>query len=225
MFQPTQSIAEVVLMSSTCGQVFQRYRIDFCCDGDQTIAGAARLKGLEVDRLVAELELAALERTPEAPDLRRLSMRDLVAYTVSHHHEPLRRTLPLVSALATKVSGDHVSRDSGLRRLEARVAELAAALDGHLSDEATRLFPSLAAGTLDAPAKVLLDAAMSDHVAVVGLLEGIRESANDFVAPEWACTNFRTLYSQLQWLELDVCSLIHLENYVLRPRLAQTGAP
>ena len=72
---------------------------------------------------------------------------------------------------------------------------------------------------IDEATQVLLEAAFADHVAVVAMLGGIRESADDFVAPEWACTSFRTLYSQLHWLELDVFALIHLENYVIRPRL------
>lgn len=220
MFTRSQAVADVVLSAPACAQVFQRHRIDFSCQGEQTLEVAARLKRLDVDALLSELAVAAQERTPEAPDVRRLSMADLVAYTVSHHHEPLLRTLPLISALATKVRSVHVNHAPGLVRLESRVAELAASLEGHLSDEATHLFPSLAAGRVDAAAQVLLDAAFADHVAVVGLLEGIREAADDFVAPEWACTSFRTLYSQLHWLELDVFSLIHLENYALKPRLA-----
>ncbi|MDP3235763.1 MAG: DUF542 domain-containing protein [Myxococcales bacterium] len=225
MFERTLTVAEVVTFSATCAQVFQRHRIDFCCRGEQSIEAAARSKGVEVSALLSELALAATQRTPEAPDVRRLSMRDLVAFTLSHHHEPLLRTLPLVSALASKVRTVHGSHAPGLLRLESRVAELTAALEGHLADEATRLFPPLAAGALDEPTQVLLEAAFADHVAVVAMLEGIREAADDFVAPEWACTSFRTLYSQLHWLELDVFSLIHLENYVLRPRLASPGGP
>lgn len=112
------------------------------------------------------------------------------------------------------------SHAPGLLRLESRVSELTASLEGHLADEATRLFPLLSEGTLDEATQVLLEAAFADHIAVVAMLEGIRESADDFVAPEWACTSFRALYSQLAWLEHDVFSLIHLENSVLRPRLS-----
>ncbi len=224
MFTRSQAVADVVLSSPGCAQVFQRHRIDFCCRGEQTVEAVAQRCRLDVDLLLSELAAAAMERTADAPDVRRLSMADLVAYTLSHHHEPLLRTLPLISALATKVRSVHVSHAPGLMQLESRVAELAASLEGHLADEATRLFPPLAAGTLDEATQVLLEAAFADHVAVVAMLEGIRESADDFVAPEWACTSFRTLYSQLHWLEHDVFSLIHLENYVLRPRLT-AGAP
>ncbi|MDP3504817.1 MAG: hypothetical protein Q8S33_31045 [Myxococcales bacterium] len=37
-------------------------------------------------------------------------------------------------------------------------------------------------------------------------------------------TSFCTLSSLLHWLERDVFALIHLENHVLRRRLAATGA-
>ncbi|MDP3233243.1 MAG: hypothetical protein Q8N26_10745 [Myxococcales bacterium] len=37
-------------------------------------------------------------------------------------------------------------------------------------------------------------------------------------------TSFCACSFQLHWLEHDVFALIHLENQVLRPRLAATGA-
>ncbi|MDP1919408.1 MAG: DUF542 domain-containing protein [Myxococcales bacterium] len=220
MFTRRQAVADVVLSSPGCAQVFQRHRIDFCCRGEQTVEAAAQRRSLDVDALLLELEVAEKEQTADAPDVRLLTMREVVAFTLSHHHEPLLRTLPLVSALATKVRTVHGSHAPGLLRLESRVSELTASLEGHLADEATRLFPLLSAGTLDEATQELLEAAFADHVAVVAMLEGIRESADDFVAPEWACTSFRALYSQLAWLEHDVFSLIHLENFVLRPRLS-----
>jgi regulator of cell morphogenesis and NO signaling len=38
--------------------------------------------------------------------------------------------------------------------------------------------------------------------------------------PEWACTSYRTLLSELAALEGDVLRHVHLENHVLMPRFA-----
>jgi iron-sulfur cluster repair protein YtfE (RIC family) len=39
--------------------VFHRYEVDSCCGGANTIAAAARMQGLDLDTLLAELEEAA----------------------------------------------------------------------------------------------------------------------------------------------------------------------
>ena len=56
--------------------------------------------------------------------------------------------------------------------------------------------------------------------AVAQLLERIRAASDDFTLPDWACNSYRTLFSELEQLEGDVFTHVHLENHVLRPRFA-----
>jgi len=220
MFDRHQTVASVVLASPACAEVFQGHRIDFSCRGELSVEAAALQKGLGVVQLLGELAAATVERRREGPDVRQLSTPELVSFTRSHHHEPLKRTLPFVSALASKVSRVHGAHAPNLVRLESRVAELCISLGTHLEDEAELLFPALVAGHVDGKARALFEAAFNDHLAVVERLEEIRAAACDFVAPPSACNSYRTLFAELKWLELDVLSLIHLENYVLRGRVA-----
>lgn len=217
-----QPVARVVLDHSECAQVFQRHRIDFCCQGDQSIETAATAKKVDVDSLLAELSRAITERRGDPQDdPRELTTPRLVAYIVSKHHEYLRKALPFVQTLATKVSRVHGDHNPKLRHLEAAVQEISAALLPHLDDEEQSLFPALMSKQPDQTSIARQLASMQDeHLAVAKLLERIRAASDEFTLPEWACNSYNTLFSELQQLESDVFTHVHLENHVLKPRFA-----
>lgn len=221
MLDRQQTVADLVLDHSECAEVFKRNRIDFCCRGDMSIEAAALARGLDVDALVGELSRAIEERRGTHPDdARQLSTPDLIELIVSKHHGYLRKTLPFVRALATKVSRVHGDHNPKLRDLATSVDELAETLIPHLDEEERAMFPVLAGPEPPARAKAaeMLASMFDDHVAVAKQLERIRASSDDFTVPEWGCNSYRTLFSELRQLEGDVFVHVHLENHVLKPR-------
>lgn len=222
MLDRHQSVANVVLDHSECAEVFQRHRIDFCCRGQLSVEAAAQARGLDVDSLVADLTRAIAGRDgAPAEDPRTLSTPWLVAHIVATHHAYLRRALPFITTLAAKVARVHGDHNPALRELDQAVAELAAALIPHLDEEEEVLFPAMMARHADARALAPgLEAMTDDHHAVARLLERIRKAADDFTLPDWACTSYRTLFAELQKLEADTFTHVHLENHVLQPRFS-----
>jgi regulator of cell morphogenesis and NO signaling len=222
MLDRQQTIANVVLEHSECAPVFQRHRIDFCCRGNLSIEVAAKERQLDVDALVGELTQAISERRgARSDDPRELPTSRLVEHIVSKHHEYLRKALPFVRTLAAKVSRVHGDHNPKLRELDAAVADLSAALLAHLDDEEQSLFPALAAKETDLAVLAEHFAAMQkEHLEVASLLERIRAASEQFTLPDWACNSYRTLFSELEQLEGDVFTHVHLENHVLKPRFA-----
>jgi regulator of cell morphogenesis and NO signaling len=227
MLDSQKTVANVVLDHSECAQVFQRHRIDFCCKGGLTLEDAARTKGVALDALLADLERAISQRrgdTPAEADPRALSTPRLVAHIVSRHHEYLRRVLPFVRALAEKVGRVHGDHNPSLRDLHVAVEALSASLLPHLDEEESALFPALMSvkGETSSPPSVTeqLSAMTKEHLEVATLLERVRAAADDFTLPPWACNSYRTLFAELEQLERDVFTHVHLENHVLAPRFA-----
>lgn len=218
----TQTVANLVLEHSECAEVFQRHRIDFCCRGELTVQAAAESKKINVDVLVDELAHAVTARQGEqAPDLRSLSTLQLISHIVSRHHSYLRKALPFVQGLASKVGRVHGDHNPKLRELDVAVEALSAALLPHLDAEEQSLFPMLCAVPLDKGAAATHFTTMTeDHHDVALLLERVRAAADDFALPAWACNSYRTLFAELEALESDVFTHVHLENHVLRPRFA-----
>ena len=220
MIDRKQAVADLVLEHSECAAIFQRNRIDFCCQGERSIEEAAEKRGLDMDTLVAELEAAIAARKGAGGfDPRALTTAQLVGHIVSRHHEYLRDALPFVRKLSTKVSRVHGEHDPRLVELDAIVAALDAALIPHLDEEENNLFPALTAEEVDAElASKELASMHEEHLEVGALLEKMRNTTQDFATPDWACNSYRTLFSELEQLEGDVLTHVHLETHVLMPR-------
>lgn len=212
MVSRTSTLATLVLERGACASVLQQHRLDFCCDGHQTVEEAAERRGLDVEALVGELERAAAEaRDDEQVDLRGLTTRELVTRAVSLHHLPLRRTAPLVQVLAAQTPNVPSA-------LVEAVERVTSALLPHLEDESQVMFPALLSSSDRARTLELIAMAERDHRVIVERLLELREAAADYLAPPDASAGLKTLLNELRWLETDVLSLIHLETHVLQPR-------
>lgn len=220
------TVAALVLEHPACAAVFLKHRIDFCCGGDVTIDAACAARGLDVEAVRAELDAAI--RRPGGPGSERaaaLSTAALVERIVDGHHAYLRRTLPAVRALASKVARVHGGRERKLRSLQSAVEELADELAPHLDREERVLFPLLLAeGETRPEARAELEQMAAEHRAVAALLDRIHEASDGFRVPPWGCNSYRALFRELEAIDADVRAHVHLENNVLRPRFAAERA-
>jgi regulator of cell morphogenesis and NO signaling len=69
----------------------------------------------------------------------------------------------------------------------------------------------------------MLLAMRHEHEAVGALLWQLRSAAASYVAPDWACNSYRTLMKELEVLEDDTLTHVHIENHVLLPRFVATA--
>lgn len=226
MIDSQQTIASLVLDHSECASVFKRHRIDFCCRGDISIDAVCAEKGIDAKVLVDELSRAIAERKGDGTvDPRELSTPALIGHIITKHHEYLRKSLPFVQQLSAKVSRVHGEHNPLLRELDATVRELSDALLPHLDAEEQTMFPAMMTKTPDrAVLERELSSMQEDHLAVGALLEKMRTATENYRLPDWACNSYRTLWKELEQLEGDVLTHVHIENHVLRPRFASASA-
>ncbi|HMU40193.1 MAG TPA: DUF542 domain-containing protein [Pseudomonadota bacterium] len=224
MISQTQSVASVVLDHSECAEVFSRHRIDFCCRGGQSIEEAARQRAVPLEALLSELRHAVEARSGEHKKLpevdpRTLSTPRLIAHIIAQHHEYLRRVLPFAQGLAVKVARVHGDHNPRLSDLSSAVGTLTETLLAHLDHEEETLFPLLMGKNRDDRVVTgLLHEMQDEHLTVASILAEIRVASEDFSLPDWACNSYRTLFSELRKIELDIFTHVHLENHVLVPR-------
>ena len=217
------TVANVVLEHSECAEVFQRHRIDFCCRGGLSIEAAATERKVDIDALVEQLtRTVRARRTQPEVDPRKLSTPALIDHIVGKHHAYLRGVLPFVRSHATKVSRVHGDHNPKLHELRASVESLAEALLPHLDEEERVLFPALISRSV--PEAQQLASMQEEHLAVASLLERVRAASDEFTLPEWACGSYRTLFAELEALERDVFTHVHLENHVLSPRFIDVAS-
>lgn len=214
-------VADIVSSHPECARVLKERRIDFCCQGQQTLAAACAKGEWRLDEVLEDLLQATAERAAGAreEDPRGLSIPALVALIIARHHGWLRESLPFIRTMADKVSRVHGAHDPRLVELGLVVRSLADTLLPHLDDEERQLFPALMArGTARAVVEEGLASMEEEHRTVGGLLERARTLTDAFTPPEWACGTYRALLAELEHLEDDVLRHVHLENHVLAPK-------
>ena len=219
-FDPTATVARIVTEHPAAARVFHKHGIDYCCHGDVPLKQACLDARIDADAILVELTTAIAESQPaEREDVRALSTAALVARIIDRHHAYLRRALPYIAPIMTKVAQVHGPKDAHLRELEETFRTLAASLLPHLDEEEQVLFPLLMAGRPDPEVlRPELALMMTDHLEVGELLARIRSLTGGFTTPEWGCNTYRVLMSELEALEGDILRHVHLENHVLAPR-------
>jgi regulator of cell morphogenesis and NO signaling len=197
--------------------VFNKYRLDFCCGGKQTLRRAAARRDLDTDALQAELD--ALQRpNPEgqrwedAPDAR------LIDHIRTRYHAVHREQLPELIRLARRVEQVHGDRPDCPVGLASHLEHMHAELESHMQKEEQILFPLIEQGRREVA--VHPAAAMrGEHDGHGEALAGIDRLTGNITPPPDACNTWRALYLGLDALKTDLMNHIHLENNILFDRI------
>ena len=207
-------------------EVFERYGVDFCCDGDRPLTEALAGTGASVGGITAEIERAVdLERGQDRQyvDWIHESPATLADHIVETHHTFLEREMPRVGRDLAKVISVHGAHHPELIELGRVYGQLQAELEDHLRKEEEQVFPLLRGlGPNDAASPELLsllEQLEDEHDGAGSALHAIRGITSNYRTPPDACFTYSTLYQKLQALEADVHRHVHLENNVLIPGL------
>lgn len=217
------TIAQLAVTMPSAIGTLERLGIDYCCNGQRSIAEACRGAGVTPDELMLLVQQSAPTGAERSWDGESLSA--LVRFILDTHHVYTRQAIATLPQLATKVAARHGENHAELRDLELYVQQLAADLFPHMMKEEQVLFPYIVAldngempeacfGTARNPIRMM----MLEHEAAGEILREIRTLTANFTLPDDACTSFRALYAGLEELEGDLHRHIHLENNVLFPR-------
>lgn len=213
------NLADLAVNHPSASRVFHRYGLDFCCHGSRPLADACAERGLDAERVVAEIETE--EASASAPDQPRWDERpipELVDHIVRFYHLRLRAELPELISLAAKVETRHAEKPSCPRGLRAHLEDMHQAVLEHLAKEEQILFPMIVGGRgrMAAGPIGMMESEHDDHAET---LRQTRRLTADLVVPEEACPTWRALYLHLGQLEKELMDHIHLENNVLFRRV------
>ena len=231
-----RTLGELVAESPARAAVLESLGLDFCCGGAQTLESACRDAGLDaatVGRLLANPPVAAAGTAGAEPDVRGMSLTELVDHIEQTHHVFMRTTLPRLADQAAKVTSAHGDTCPEVRAIQDVLAGLTAELEMHLDKEEQVLFPAIRAleqtggsasfhcGDLSTPIRVMF----MEHDQAGEALARLRQLSSGYTLPADACGTFEAYYAGLQGLERDLHRHIHKENNVLFPRVIERLRP
>ncbi|WP_135365064.1 iron-sulfur cluster repair di-iron protein [Halosimplex halophilum] len=221
---PDRTLASLVEETPAYARAFESLGLDYCCEGDRTLATACDQADLAVDDVRARLRETRDREDADADDWEGLA--DLADHVVETHHDYLREELPALQDLVAKVARVHGENHPELRELEAEFSELAEEMREHIEEEETELFPVV--GKLDRGESPSTDEAArlreairtfeDDHAATADRLDRIAELTDGYAVPGDACASYRSMLDRLDRLERDTHMHVHRENNVLFPR-------
>ncbi|GIX07544.1 MAG: iron-sulfur cluster repair di-iron protein [Candidatus Poribacteria bacterium] len=223
-------IGELAVRIPGALDVFERYRLDYCCHGSRSLEEACAQRGVPLATVLQELREAAERSAQEerTTNWDRVSLRELCRHIVAEHHAYLRAELPRLEPYLQKIARVHRERHPELVELCRLFQELSEEIRHHLREEEEGLFPqavrtetALAIGEAASlqPIAQAIEEREREHERAGALLDSIRRLLDDYTVPEDACPTYRHVLESLERLERDMHRHIHLENNVLHPRL------
>lgn len=230
MIAATQTVREIAQTKPSSISVFEQFGIEYCCGGGKPLGEACAAKELDVEMVIAALEVASRHDDAHTEGWTKESLASLMQHIVRTHHAYCKEELPLLSGLAAKVVNRHGGTHPELVLIQSKLAQLADELTDHLVEEEVVVFPMIV--TLEAemaseevrnaesPSAIgnSLELLMAEHDTVGTLLADVRGLSCNFVPPEDACTTYQAFFDGLREFERDIHRHVHLENNILFPR-------
>lgn len=227
------TVGEIVAEDFKHAHVFDKYKIDFCCNGSIPLSEACKYANVELDKVIRELEESPSEESETASamvDFKNWPIDLLADYILKFHHRNIRKQGPRIAELLDKVCRVHGDNHPELFEVQEQFMQSLADLDNHLQKEEMVLFPYIYelceakqegipaprfhCGTIESPIAVM----MAEHDAEGERYRYIARLTNDFTAPADACTSFRLVLEDLKAFEVALHHHIHLENNIVFPR-------
>jgi regulator of cell morphogenesis and NO signaling len=222
-----RTIREIAVAIPAAAQVFEEYRIDYCCGGSQRFVEACKFAGALPEEVRDRLSSAAEAKDPAVPMW--ATARELIDHILEKHHVETRKNLARIQLLMDEVVKENAYSMPELRSLRNAFLILSDEMYKDMREEEQVLFPkirdleisvlhSFAASRL--PFVTIANPISSvrrEHERAGSFLSNMRKIAGDYRVPEGASTGLRALYGSLEQLERDLHFHMHLENNLLFP--------
>jgi regulator of cell morphogenesis and NO signaling len=215
-------LGDIVTADPSSTRILERFGIDYCCNGQRSIAAACAASDISVDELLGALDA---EEPGQRADWADLDDATLIEHIVSTHHRFLWDEFPRMAELVDKVARVHGPNHSELARVREAFHQLRSGVEPHLRDEETVLFPEITerngttAGPVSDELRNGLDENMKEHDRAGALLAELRKLTDGYAIPADACASYQAMLSGLEDIESDLHIHVHKENNVLFPRV------
>lgn len=223
-----ESVGMLVAEQPLRAAVFDRFGIDFCCGGKQTLEEACLRGAIDENKVLSCLKENDAQAGMDTNTITWLNatLTQLADHIQQTHHAYLKTELPRLQEMADKVARVHGEKEPRLLKVASIFAAMSEEIGQHIMKEDMVLFPfirrldeaknlpSAPFGTVANPVRCM----ESEHNDAGEALTQLRDLTDNYMPPEHACTSWRALLGGLEHLDRDLRTHIHKENTILFPR-------
>lgn len=219
-------ISDIVAENYKTADVFKKYNVDFCCNGNRTITEVSADNGIKVNELIAEV-IEILNNVSEVQNYGDWELDFLSDYIYQNHHLYVEKQIPEIQQYLTKICKVHGNKHPELFEIADLFDKSAAELTTHMKKEELILFPFIKKlantlknekdlvqppfGSIENPISMM----HSEHYQEGERFRRIAELSNNYTPPQNACNSYKITFQLLKDFEEDLHKHIHLENNVL----------
>lgn len=222
-------IGKIVAENYKAASVFKSYNIDFCCNGNRSIAAASKEKNIDENLILQQLSEVLDKKGDSEIDFKSWSIDLLADYIEKKHHRYVREKTAEITPYLAKIADVHGDRHPELYEIKELFAQSAADLSAHMIKEENILFPLIREmvdkkargekltrppfGSIENPIKAM----QIEHDNEGVRFRRISELSNNYETPQDGCNTYRVTLNLLKEFEDDLHRHIHLENNILFP--------
>lgn len=230
------SLAHIAIYYPAARFVFNRYELDFCCDGHQLLSEACADIDVLPDFVWNEILQMERQGVSEVLHVDTWSFTFLLDFIVQNHHQYASTVIPrikeLLYAVCDKSGEDHMT----LVEIVDDFNDLAEMVLDRMQREEQLLFPSLRRvhkhriessnpqalqDEMEKSGKDMLE----EHREAGDLLRSIRKLTNYYQPPADACPDYKRVYQNLANLDADLTMHMFLENNFLLKKVGIKSLP
>lgn len=225
-----QILGELVARDYRAASVFKKYGIDFCCQGNRTIAEACEEKNVDSNDVLNDLRQVADKEYAPGTDFHLWPMDLLADYIEKRHHSYVELKILEIKPYLEKICNVHGQRHPELFAIRDEFQACAGELAAHMKKEEFILFPYIRKmvrakqdgvkldaprfGTVQNPVQMMMD----EHRVEGSRFERIEELTGNYTPPADGCTTYKVAFALLKEFQDDLHIHIHLENNILFPK-------
>jgi regulator of cell morphogenesis and NO signaling len=225
----SKPLSQIVNEQHQTASVFEKYNLDYCCNGNRSLGQACSEDHILVNEVVAKLQNIYANKTNEL-DFNKIKLYQLADYIVYTHHNYVKKEMPQILSYLEKASSKHGNRHNELYKISALFVDLSNEMMSHMHNEETILFPRIKQLEQHSFAPILYNIKYfeylllpifdmeDEHENARNIMAEIRKLTNNYMPPVHACITFKLLYASLQEFEIDLHHHVHLENSILFPK-------
>ncbi len=227
-----RTIGQIVADDYRSAAVFDRYGIDFCCNGEQSLEMACEQKQLDVDELRKLLHPTFLGSEQALTDYKSWPLDLLIEYIEKKHHRYAEEKIPVINQYLNEISREHRAQHPELYRINEIFITSSVELTVQMEKEELVLFPYIRkmfkakynSETLAmphfAPISIHVLAMKHNHRIEGKRLRQIEALSHNYTSPEDSSIAYKTTFVLLREFYKDLQIHIHLENNILFPKAA-----
>lgn len=227
-------LGDIVAENYNAASIFDKYQLDFCCQGDRSIEQACKAQNLPLEEIMEEVRASTQSSNSDVAgmptDIKAWPLDLMADYVEKKHHRYVTQQIPVIEAYLDKIVRVHGGNHPELATVREIFQETAGELTMHMKKEELMLFPyirkmvlaKISGRKLDPPPfgsiSNPVNAMLADHEMEGARSAKLRALTNGFQTPADGCNTYRLTWRLLEDFEKDLHQHIHIENNILFPR-------